>query len=209
MTGRPTELYFPNMMAQIILYGMEEVLGDSGLEAVLEHANLAGLIENFPPGNLNRDVPYTQISQLMSSLEEVYGERGGRGLAVRTGRACFKFGLNQFGQVVDLSDQDFRLLPQNTKIRQGGRIFAGLFNEHTDQQVRLEEDERSFYWHMTNCPLCYQRHADSPTCHLAVGMLEEALYWVSGGKFYNIQETLCIAKGDPTCTICIDKYPLE
>ena len=209
MTGQTAELYYPNMLVRIILLGLEEVLGDSGLEAVLKHANLAHLVQNYPPDNLDREVPYTQIGRMMSSLQAVYGARGGQGLAMRSGRACFKYGLRQFGQLMDLSDPEYRLLPQNTKIRQGGRIFSGIFNEYTDQQVRLEEDEESFYWHMKNCPLCYHRHEDSPACHLAVGTLQEALYWVSGGKFYNIQETECVAKGDTSCTIRIDKLPIE
>jgi len=45
-------------------------------------------------------------------------------------------------------------------------------------------------------------------CHLAVGLLQEALYWVSGGKFFNIEETQCIACGDATCTIMIDQNPM-
>ncbi len=189
MSAQAAELYYPNMMAKVILQGLEEVLGESGLQSLLEHANLAHLVENYPPENLDREVPYSQISLLMSSLEAVYGERGGRGLAVQSGRTSFKYGLRLFGQALDISDQDFRLLPQTTKIRRGGSILAGIFNEHTDQQVRLEEDEASFYWQMTNCPLCYHRHVEEPACHLAVGMLQEALYWVSGGKFYNIVET--------------------
>ena len=43
----------------------------------------------------------------------------------------------------------------------------------------------------------------------AVGTLEEALFWVSGGKHYRIEETFCVAKGDPTCTIIINKHPIE
>jgi predicted hydrocarbon binding protein len=29
------------------------------------------------------------------------------------------------------------------------------------------------------------------------------------GKYFNVEETLCIAKGDATCTIDIDKEPLD
>jgi predicted hydrocarbon binding protein len=43
----------------------------------------------------------------------------------------------------------------------------------------------------------------------AVGLLQEALYWVSSGKFYNIEELDCIAKGDKACVIAIDKQPLD
>ena len=46
-----------------------------------------------------------------------------------------------------------------------------------------------------------------PVCHLAVGLLQEALYWVSGGKVFNVEEKTCIAAGDATCTIEIDANP--
>jgi predicted hydrocarbon binding protein len=42
-----------------------------------------------------------------------------------------------------------------------------------------------------------------------VGILQEALYWVSGGKFFNVEETHCIAAGDNACLIEIDKQPIE
>ena len=50
---------------------------------------------------------------------------------------------------------------------------------------------------------------DSTTCQMSVGLIQEALYWVSSGKFFNVEETDCIAKGDLTCTIAILKTPLH
>jgi predicted hydrocarbon binding protein len=45
-------------------------------------------------------------------------------------------------------------------------------------------------------------------CHLAVGLLQESLYWLSGGKMFNVEETACIGRGDAACTISIDRTPL-
>jgi predicted hydrocarbon binding protein len=42
-----------------------------------------------------------------------------------------------------------------------------------------------------------------------VGLLQEALYWVSGGKFYYVEEEDCIAMGDAACVIIIDKVAIE
>jgi predicted hydrocarbon binding protein len=41
-----------------------------------------------------------------------------------------------------------------------------------------------------------------------VGLLQESLYWLSGGKIFNVEETECIARGDPACTILIEKQPI-
>ena len=78
-----------------------------------------------------------------------------------------------------------------------------------DQQVRVEVETDRLYWQIERCPVCWKRHGDVPLCHLAVGLLQEALYWVSGGKFFNVEETNCIAKGDAVCTIVIEKQVLE
>jgi predicted hydrocarbon binding protein len=50
---------------------------------------------------------------------------------------------------------------------------------------------------------------DSPCCQLNVGLLQETLFWVSGGKYFMVEETSCIANGDQTCTIHLSRQPLE
>jgi predicted hydrocarbon binding protein len=90
----------------------------------------------------------------------------------------------------------------------GARAFAELFNQFTDQRVRIEEDGDKLLWHIERCPLCWERRAHEPVCHLAVGLLQEALYWISGGKLFNVEEQTCIAAGDKTCTIVVDQSPV-
>ena len=141
-------------------------------------------------------------------LESAYGPRAGRGLAVRVGRACFKYGLREFGPELGLTDLAFRLLPLQAKLKNGSEAFAALFNNFTDQRVRLDRDEKYIYWHIERCPLCWERQAKAPCCHLAVGLLQEALFWVSGGKYFEVEEKKCIACGDSACTILIDRTPI-
>jgi predicted hydrocarbon binding protein len=44
---------------------------------------------------------------------------------------------------------------------------------------------------------------------MAVGLLQESLYWMSGGKFFSVEETRCIACGDSECNIVIEKLPMS
>jgi predicted hydrocarbon binding protein len=101
------------------------------------------------------------------------------------------------------------LLPLPTRIKVGSEALVGLFNKFTDQAVRLEVDKQHICWQIKRCPLCWERQADSPDCALAVGLLQEALYWVSGGKYYLVEERKCIACGDSACTIVIDRTPMS
>lgn len=200
--------FYPNRMGRIILLSMEEVMGRNGVHAILKLASLHSLLDNYPADNAERAFPFSQISNLTETLEQLYGPHGGRGLALRIGRACFNYGVRQYGAQIGITEMAFRLLPLPAKINAGARAFAQLFNNFTDQKVRVEEDGNTLLWHIERCPLCWGRHVQEPVCHLAVGLLQEALYWLSGGKVFNVEETTCIAAGDETCTIVIDQSPI-
>ncbi|MBI2331959.1 MAG: 4-vinyl reductase [Chloroflexi bacterium] len=200
-----TTYHYPQKMGRIILLGMEEVIGKGGKDAILSFAKLGDLTSSAAN---ERTFSFETVSKLQQALEQLYGPRGGRGLALRTGRACFKYGIKEYGSMLGLTEMAFRLLPLPTKLHTGARSFADLFNKHTDQRVRVEETDTHILWHIERCPLCWERKAEEPVCHLAVGLLQEALYWLSGGKVFSVEETACHARGDACCTITIQKTPL-
>lgn len=200
-----TTYHYPQKMGRVILLGMEEVIGKGGMDAIL---SLAALNDLHPSAINERTFSFETVSKIHLVLEQLYGPRGGRGLALRSGRACFKYGIKEYGSMLGLTEMAFRLLPLPTKLHTGARSFADLFNKHTDQRVRLEETDAQILWHIERCPLCWEREAEEPVCHLAVGLLQEALYWLSGGKVFSVEETACHARGDACCTITIQKTPL-
>ncbi|NJC95035.1 MAG: 4-vinyl reductase [Anaerolineales bacterium] len=203
-----TTYFYPNQMGRIILLSMEEVMGRTGVHAILKLASLPSLIENYPPDDAELAFPFSTLSNITGMLEQAYGPHGGRGLALRVGRACFNNGVRQYGTQLGITEMAFRLLPLPAKVGTGARMLAQLFNNHTDQRVRIEEVDEKILWHIERCPLCWERHAQEPVCHLAVGVLQEALYWLSGGKVFDVEEKTCIAMGDQTCTIVIDQTPM-
>jgi predicted hydrocarbon binding protein len=206
----PAPAYFyPNHMGRIILLALEEIVSRNGVNAILNLAELSDLIDNYPPHNQNLEFPFQTISRLQGALEDMYGPRGGRGVALRVGRACFQYGLREFGPLFGLTDFTFRLLPTHPKLKMGATSFADIFNKYSDQRVSLEDQGDRLLWHIERCPLCWERRTETPCCHMAVGVLQESLYWVSGGKYFNVEETHCIASGDPVCTIVIDKTPMS
>jgi predicted hydrocarbon binding protein len=188
---------------------MEEVMGRNGINAALKLASQSSLIENYPPDDTKMEFSFSAMGGLMETLEQVYGPHGGRGLSLRIGRACFNYGVRHYGVQMGLTAMAFKLLPLPAKLNAGAKAFAELFNTFTDQRVRIEEDGRNLLWHIERCPLCWERKTHEPACHLAVGLLQEALYWLSGGKVFNVEEQTCIAAGDTACTILIDQSPIS
>ena len=117
-------------------------------------------------------------------------------------------GLQDFGPSAGLTGLDFRLLPLHAKLTAGANSFAAIFNQYTDQRVRVDEDAKRLYWHIERCPICWERRSPDGCCHLATGLLHEALYWASNGRLFSVEEISCRACGDADCTIAIDKTPL-
>jgi len=208
-TEEATEFLFPNKMGRIVLLGFEEVMGRNGVNAILNLARLQHRIGNYPPNNFDKGFTFDELGQLLQALDEMYGPRSGRRLARRVGQACFKLGITDFGPMLGIADVVFRVLPLGMKLKVGFEVLAQTLNKFTDQAVRLEEDDQYFYWIMDRCAMCWGRQCDGPSCHMAVGILEEGVYWVSGGKRFYVEEVSCIAAGSEACTILVGKHPLE
>lgn len=200
---------FPNKMGRITLLALEEVMGRNAVNAVLNLANLRHLHNNYPPNDFDMAFPFSDFSRLLGALNEMYGPRGGRGLALRAGRACFRFGVKDFGGVLGIADVAFRVMPLIMKLKVGLQVFAEVFNKFSDHKVRLSEEEERFLWIVDRCGVCWERTSAQPCCHLSVGVLQEGLYWVSGGRNFMIEEIACIATGDETCTLAIGKQPVN
>jgi predicted hydrocarbon binding protein len=207
MTQPARDFYYPHRMGQIIASATAEIIGGEAARTVLEHAALSQSSAAHAADGPEHKVPFTSISGLQSALDERYG-KAGQGLALRIGRACFQEGLQEFGPAAGLTELGFRLLPLNTKLRTGASALAAIFNQYTDQRVTVEQDDEHIYWRIERCPMCWERRSDTSACHLAVGVLQEALYWASNGRLFNVEEIACVACGDPACVIAIDKAPL-
>lgn len=209
---------------RILLQAMEEVLGEQGLRLVFQAAHRlaaqrTGSAEPateilWPEG---QPIPFDTaglsstlfLGCLLAAFEEVYGELAGRGLVLRVGRAVFAYGLREYGADLGLTGSGFRLLPFPARLRAFGRALGSLFNEAENQRLEIEEKGGKWLVHLTGCPLCIERQGGEPMCQLAVGLAEESLYWLSGGKIFQVEEIECAARGDADCTLQIDEAPIS
>ncbi|MCP4613278.1 MAG: 4-vinyl reductase [Planctomycetes bacterium] len=202
-------LYYPNKMGRIYLMAMEEVMGTNGIKAVLNLAKAPELIGNYPPNNLAREFDFADFGAIGASIEEMYGPRGGRGLALRAGRAAFAQGLSEFGSVIGASELAFKVIPLNTKVKVGLKAMAETFSKFSDQLSSVVEADEHFIYTIYQCPVCWNRTSDRNICYGAAGILQEGLRWVSGGKDFRVEEIECNAAGAENCLFHVYKEPLN
>ncbi|MBI3361254.1 MAG: 4-vinyl reductase [Chloroflexi bacterium] len=201
-------LYYPNKIARIYIQALEDVMGKNGLNAILNLAGLGSVVDNYPPDDLERQFDFADFSSLNGALEEMYGPRGGRGLALRAGRAAFAAALKNFGALAGAGDLAFKVLPLSAKLKIGVPSMAKIFSQVSDQHSTVEDSDTDFIYTIHKCPSCWGRQGDKPLCHAGAGLLLEGLKWVSGGHEFRVTETQCVAVGDPVCVYLIQKDPV-
>lgn len=202
--------YYPNKFARITIEAMEEVMGENGLKAILNLAGLSHVIGNYPLDNLEKEFDFADFTAINIALEEMYGPRGGRGLALRAGRATFAQGLRAFGALAGVGDLAFKVLPLNAKLKIGVPAMANIFSQFSDQVSNVfDEGNDKIIYTLERCPMCWNRKADRPVCFVGQGLLQEGLRWVSGGNEFKVDLDTCIAKGDEMGRYIIYKEPIS
>lgn len=153
--------------------------------------------------------PFEQPVQLIQAMEERYGEPGGRGLALRLGRALFHYTLQSMGEGAGLNSVTFRLLPAPRRLEAALIGMARLPLEYLGESVEASQDGPYWIWRVGDCAVCQGRFTSSAACHLTTGFLQELTSWAGGGRFYPVAETECRAAGQPACVFRIDSRPLD
>jgi len=205
----PSGYKYANQFALITLDAFEQVMGKNGLNAILNLAHLPHVIDHYPPNNLEKQFEFSEYCSINIALEEMYGPRGGRGLALRAGRALFADALRNFGALAGVGDLAFKVLPLPAKLRIGIPAMARIFTQFSDQHTTVKEEANEIIYTIHRCPVCWGRkNADRPVCFIAVGLIQEGLKWVSGGGEFRVNESKCVAMGDDVCEFVIQKNPI-
>lgn len=201
--------YLPSKLGYVTLVSLEDVMGKNGVNAILNLANLRSWINSYPLDTLEKRLDFADYSAINGSLDDIYGARGGRGLAMRAGRATFDKVLRGFPFFASVGDFAFKILPAQSKLKVGLGAVARILSQSSDQHVTVTEFPDHFEYTVRQCSVCWGRRTTVPTCNIALGMLQAALKWISGGSEFSVVETKCCGLGDDACVFTIQKEPLQ
>lgn len=204
----PSGYYLSNRLGRILLRAMEETIGRNGLNALLNLTGGGRYIESPPPDDEALGFDLAQASNLSQALEMVYGPRGARGLALRTGRAMYAPLINGFDLPTGFNELAFRLLPVGTRLKIGVPALARLMTQHSDQGCRVVDRGTHFEYTVERCPHCWGQTARQPLCHVTVGLLHEALSAFGRGQEFRVAQTSCRAVGAAACVFRVEKEPI-
>jgi predicted hydrocarbon binding protein len=199
------QYYYPNVWGRSILTAAEEILGVKGVNALLNLAGLPNYIGNYPADNIKKEFPFEDVAAIQEALREMYGTKGARVFATKGGEQTFTHSLEKYDKVQKAAQAAMTVGTLRTRLKAGLLFFAKFFNTVSDQKVRIEEDETHWKWIIEICPMCHGKTASEPICHLAVGVLNAASSWASGGETLRIKAVDCIATGAREGVILLEK----
>lgn len=204
----PSGLYYPNRLARAFFIAMNEVMGQTGLKTLLETAGLHHYAQQWPTDTLERRFDFAEMAAIHESLEAMYGIRGGRGLALKIGRAAFANGFREFGVLRGLGDAAFRALPLPLRVDYGLRALVTVLNNFSDQTSSIEAEGKDLLFISEVCPMAWGRSSDKPVCHAMSGILQECLRWATNGHEFYVREIACRASGAEACVFRINKQAI-
>ena len=197
---------FSNRYTLEVLNVLKSLVGEKGIAAVLR---AAGLLESLPP-KLNmqheNNIPYIYLANLFRTLDVIYGPRGARSLAYQAGKLSFEPAFGMLALVKESRDKQANLFRGAEKLEEALCTLAEIAARSSAQHITLADYSDHFRFIIGNCPICSVpiRH-DLPVCYFTVGFLRGGLQNLLGVNDYPVQETECVATGDPACVFTIRK----
>ena len=167
----PSGLFISNKLARIIYLSLADVLGEDGLHVILNHAALTERVSQLPSEDGERQIDFAEVSGLFRSLEDLYGERGSRGMALRAGKAMWRDVLLPTLPKVEFPDD----IPLNEQLHLLLLAIGEALNLETDMHVAEEMLDEACLFTVEHCPEHWGRKSAQPGCHLVQGVIEAAV----------------------------------
>ncbi len=197
----PLKEKIPNQMLHMVLLTLDEVMGTNAVKSILNFAHLQKFIDNYPPSDFNDEHYVLDFTRLIGGIIDLVGERGARAIMFRGGVRGFEITLEQFPSLVNIEGikpeerTDERMFDEFQRIygiivQSGVSIFGDVYKYYPcEEGVALE---------ISPCYFCVGLKAQDPICNAQLGYQFGIGRWILG-KEIKVEETHCIAKGDPMC----------
>jgi hypothetical protein len=147
------------------------------------------------------------IEKFQSYLQKQCGCTGGRGAAILAGRSMFNTILRCAGESLGWFDSNFCMLPLSQRLKKGLQNLARQWGKMNHKEITLQEMDDHWLWVQSMPP--FQSASAGHCCDLTVGLLQEFTSWLSGGKFFDVQEIPPVDEVGTTRFIKVSKRALD
>lgn len=142
---------------------------------------------------------------LIKALEQRYGPCAAKGIAQRMGRAAFQYFLDFYGNELNLTGMEYRLLPYGRRLQTGLDALGRKLAAECGAQINQDADASAYYWQILWQRDPENRDGREGFSYFLAGMAQELMSWSGGGKYYIVREI----PDSGRCVLKIDQNPLD
>lgn len=201
------EKRIPSLLLNILFAQVDEAMGRRGLIMLLRQAGLSQYVDRMPPINETPSITVAEYSRLLATIYDTLGARAARPIFTRGGRLGAAEMRRLRPAQFALTGTALKFLPGDTRMRLVLERLAEQGQDLYGTPHTLHEEDDAFVVEMEDCPYCAEiarrRQAEAkaiarPVCHIPASIIDEMLEWATG-RVHLVEETACIAQGDPAC----------
>jgi len=203
----PLSEKIPNQLLHVALVTAEDIAGKHGLNSILNYAGLQEFIDNYPPYDYEMTHHNMVFIKLVTGIIGVFGEKGARPILFRGGIRAFEILHEQFPAMFAMEGIEAHDKTPERLFDEYKRIYQAA----VDASVHIHGDIYKFYdcpegaaLEIAPCHWCLNLKTEKPICFVQSG-IQQGFARAILGQTITIEETHCIAAGDPMCKFVIHR----
>jgi predicted hydrocarbon binding protein len=200
--------YIPNSMMYVTLLTVREIIGENGLNSILNYSALNKYRDNFPPNDDRLEVTGSDFRGIIAGIIDVFGEKGARPILYSAGRRGFQLVLEKNPRMIGFAGLGLKLLSKKKRLEKVFTLGAESANKNFGENQRFYVSDEGFVCELFECYWCEGLTSNGPVCFGEVGLDAEVAKWATGDE-YEVREVLCRARGDDVCKIVISPEPRQ
>ncbi len=204
METEPVLVYkLANSFARMTLEAYKDELGENGLNALINFAELYQFINNLPFNNLEQEVTFNDYSAIHNALVSIYGDRTANNISYRAGHRMYTSELHRYGALGGLSSEEFQVLNIEERVELGLHALVKIINYLSNQDAALQKDGDRWFIIVNHCPVCWGLATSIPICDLTRGLIKANLTEAVKEKTFMVEQDQSCSTGDAVCRFVI------
>jgi len=140
------------------------------------------------------------VAKLSEGIEAIFGKNGARAILLQVGRMQAKWGVEENPDIAKAALEAMSGMSEHDRAKTILTYTAHTVGQQLDAETWIEEEGDDFLYKDRAATHCFNRRADVPVCHTAAGFLAGLVVWAVGNTGWKVEETGCMAMGQPLCT---------
>ncbi len=192
--------FISNMTFRVVLLGIREIIGENGLNTVLNYAKLAKYRDNLPPNDHEKNrCLASEVAVADRGVADIFGDNGAAAILFQVGKMQAKWGLEENPDTVAAARQIFSGMSEFDTAKTALELAAGVVAAETDSKAWAQADGQDLLYHIDENTHSFGLTSKTPVCHVTSGFVTGILAWATGKEGWVAREEACMAMGAPHC----------